>query len=70
MTTKKPVDDALMFRDVAEGAWFAKYVLARHIEAHRQGGWRVLLSAAEMKDLDIADTYNASLAQFGLRERL
>jgi hypothetical protein len=69
MTTK--ILTALMFRDVIPGKlWDVRGVEAHRVQAHLDGGWHTLLTAAEMRAADIADTYNADLARFGLRERL
>jgi hypothetical protein len=67
---KRPIPDAIMFRDVIPGAlWDVKTVGEHRMAAHLEAGWHVLISESQVKAEDIAATYFADQMAWRLRER-
>ena len=61
--TTRPVPDALMFRDVQPGLWDVRRVPEHRMAAFLDAGWVLLVSSAQIRALDIEDTYHADLRE-------
>lgn len=49
-----------MFRENADGSEFwIRRVAAHRIAAHLEGGWLLLISEAQVRTVDLEDTYRA-----------
>jgi hypothetical protein len=57
----QPIRDALVYREVsADGSvWDIKRIAQRHVAAHLEGGWTVLITASALRAIDIEAVYES-----------